>query len=197
MKSVVTLPRTIFNGRRFTRKQLAQVQETVQRFPALSRTELARTLCEHLNWKTPNGKHKVESCLTLLEKLEAQGVVRLPAKQVRQAPQRRVPVLENDAVQTPIEAALSTLMPIRLEAVGFLRTGPRAVESLSADLPLFGLPPTGGSASGLFYRLAAEPTATWMSAVFRLGRLGAGAARRVDRLGSPAPEKMATPGAEP
>jgi len=118
MKSVVTLPRTIFNGRRFTRKQLAQVQETVQRFPALSRTELARTLCEHLNWKTPNGKHKVESCLTLLEKLEAEGVVSLPAKQVRQAPQRRVPVLETDAVETPIEAALSTLMPIRLEAVG-------------------------------------------------------------------------------
>ena len=118
MKSVESLPGTTFSGRRFTRKQLAQVQETIERFPKLSRTELARTLCEHLNWKTLNGKDKVESCLTLLEKLEAQGVVSLPAKQPRAAPQRRVPLLENDAPETPIEAALSTLMPIRLEAVG-------------------------------------------------------------------------------
>jgi len=118
MNSVETLPKTTFNGRRFTRKQLAQVQETVERFPKLTRAELARTVCEHLDWKTPNGKHKVESCLTLLEKLEAQGVVSLPAKQVRQTPQRRVPVLENDPPEMQIDAALSTLLPIRLEAVG-------------------------------------------------------------------------------
>src|SRR5262249_28299229 len=65
----------------------------------------------------PNGKNKIESCLTLLEKLEALGMVSLPAKQARQAPQRRVPLLENDLPETPIEAALSTLTPIRLEAV--------------------------------------------------------------------------------
>jgi Domain of unknown function (DUF4338)/Transposase DDE domain len=117
MKSVETLLGTTFSGRRFTRKQLAQVLETVERFPKLSRSELARTLCEHLNWKTPNGKNKVESCLTMLEELEAQGVVSLPAKQARQAALRRVPLLENDAPETPIEAALSTLTPIRLEQV--------------------------------------------------------------------------------
>jgi hypothetical protein len=118
VKSIETLLGTIFSGRRFTRKQLAQVQATVQQFANLSRSELAHTLCEHLNWKTPNGKNKVESCLTLLEKLEAQGLVSLPAKQARQAPQRRVPVLFNDAPETPIDAALSTLMPIGLQAVG-------------------------------------------------------------------------------
>jgi Domain of unknown function (DUF4338)/Transposase DDE domain len=117
MKSVETLLGTTFSGRRFTRRQLARVQETVKQFPQLSRTELAHTLCEHLNWKTPNGKNKVESCLTLLERLEAQGVVSLPAKQARPVPHRRVPLLENDRSETPIEAALSTLTPILLEAV--------------------------------------------------------------------------------
>jgi hypothetical protein len=116
MKAIETLSGTTFSGRRFTRRQLAQVQETVERFPQLSRAELARTLCEHLNWKTPNGKAKVESCLTLLEKLEAQGVVSLPARFVRAAPQRRV--LDKAAAQAPIEESLNTLMPIRLEAVG-------------------------------------------------------------------------------
>lgn len=118
MNSVESLLKTTFSGRRFTRKQLAHVQETVQAFPNLSRAELAHTLCEHLNWKTPNGKNKVESCLTLLEKLEAEGVVSLPSKPVRQAPQRRVPVLEKGPPETSIKADLHTLMPIRLEAVG-------------------------------------------------------------------------------
>jgi hypothetical protein len=115
MKSIESLSKTTFSGRRFTRKQLALVQETVERFPQLSRTELARTLCEHLNWKTPNGKAKVESCLILLEKLEAQGVIQLPARLVRAAQQR---VIEKAAPEAPIEATLDTLMPIRLEAVG-------------------------------------------------------------------------------
>ena len=41
MKSVETLLKTTFSGRRFTRKQLAQVQETVEQFPKLTRKELA------------------------------------------------------------------------------------------------------------------------------------------------------------
>lgn len=117
MKSVETLLKTTFSGRRFTRKQLAEVQETVERFPKLTRKELAGTVCEHLNWKTPNGKLKVESCLILLEKLQANGVVSLPATQPRRKQHRRVPQLDKDTPVTPIEAALSTLMPIRLEPV--------------------------------------------------------------------------------
>ena len=118
MKSVEALPSTTFSGRRFTRKQLARVQETVERFPQLSRTELARTLCEHLNWRTPNGRYKIESCLSLLEALESHGVVRLPAKQVRKALQRRVPIFDNGPPDPPIDDALSSVVPIRLERVG-------------------------------------------------------------------------------
>lgn len=117
MKSVDSLPRTTFSGRRFTRKQLARVQETVERFKHLTRTELARTLCAHLDWKTPNGKDKVESCLTLLEALEAHGIVSLPAKQTRRAAQRCAPRVEDVPPAPAIEATLSAVAPIRLEAV--------------------------------------------------------------------------------
>ena len=118
MKSVDTLLSTTFSGRRFTRKQLARVQETVERFPKLSRTELARTLCEHLSWTTPNGKYKIESCLSLLEGLEAHGVVTLPTKQVKKAPQRRILTFENDPPDPQIDDALSAVAPLRLEPVG-------------------------------------------------------------------------------
>ena len=41
MNDISTLPKTTFSGRRFTRKQLEQVQKTVQMFNNLSRNELA------------------------------------------------------------------------------------------------------------------------------------------------------------
>jgi hypothetical protein len=80
MESVETLEKTTFRGRRFTRKQLAQIQETVQTFPSLSRRELAETICEHLDWKTARGTNKVSSALILLEELEAEGIIALPSK---------------------------------------------------------------------------------------------------------------------
>ena len=45
---IENLQSTTFCGRRFTRRQIAQVQETVATFPALARKELAQTICEHL-----------------------------------------------------------------------------------------------------------------------------------------------------
>ena len=41
------LKSTILFGRRFTRRQIAAIQQTVAMFPALSRKELAQTICEH------------------------------------------------------------------------------------------------------------------------------------------------------
>ncbi len=47
---IENLKSTTFFGKRLTRRQIADIQETVGRFPKLSRTELGHTLCEHLLW---------------------------------------------------------------------------------------------------------------------------------------------------
>jgi len=44
----------------------------------ISRTEPARTLCEILNWKRPNGRLKGAECREFLGKLESRSVIRLP-----------------------------------------------------------------------------------------------------------------------
>jgi len=49
-------------------------------FPNLSRRNLANTICENLEWKTPAGSLKVNSCLSLLNNLEKQGKVKLRRK---------------------------------------------------------------------------------------------------------------------
>ena len=58
----------------------AKIQEIItytEYYPNLSRRTLANTICENLEWKTPAGSLKVNSCLSLLDKLEKQGEVKL------------------------------------------------------------------------------------------------------------------------
>ena len=117
MKTVDTLPKTTLSGRRFTRKQLAQVQETVQLFPNLSRKELALTVCEHLRWTTPTGQNKVNSCLTLLNELEAHGVVTLPATRNKRAQGHPIPAFHKPPATAPLTDTLAALAPITLHRV--------------------------------------------------------------------------------
>ena len=67
-------------GREVTRQELEELQETVKLFQRLSRWELAQTICEHLGWVAATGANKVDACLKLLDKLEGQGFIQLPAK---------------------------------------------------------------------------------------------------------------------
>ena len=113
MESVETLEKTTFSGRRFTRKQLARVQETVSAFPKLSCNELALTICEHLDWTTPKGTYKVRQCLDMLDRLEAEGIVRLPATRPKRKPERST--LRYIEPEAAIETDLRQLGPIRLE----------------------------------------------------------------------------------
>ena len=57
-------------SRGFTPDDLALITATAGAFPALSRAELAKTLCEILPWKAPNGHLRDEACLLLLAHLE-------------------------------------------------------------------------------------------------------------------------------
>jgi len=73
---------TLLCGRWFSRDELDEIIETTRLFPALSRRELAKTLCENLDWTAPNGRLKVDSCLSLLQKLEDQAIMTPPEKRV-------------------------------------------------------------------------------------------------------------------
>lgn len=67
-----------FCGHQVTDSELALIKEMTEEFWGISRTELAETLCELLEWKRPNGRLKGVECRQFLEELEAQSVVRLP-----------------------------------------------------------------------------------------------------------------------
>ena len=116
--SVDELASTTFYGKRFTRKQLALIQETVDLVPHLSLRELGHTICEQLKWVTPTGSHKIQSCLNALEQMQARGLLRLPATQSSQP--RSSPTVAwtaRTAEGDHREGEVTEVLPLRLEVV--------------------------------------------------------------------------------
>ena len=114
---IEALKSTTFLGRRFTRRQIADIQETVAMFPNDSRNELSKTICEHLDWTTPKGDYRVAAGLRLLEHLEACGILTLPALRDTAAKSPRKPVVHVRASdpQPEIAGTLAALEPLSLE----------------------------------------------------------------------------------
>ncbi len=92
-----TQPVTILSGRPFTAEEIELIRETVRDFPGLPWYELIQTICEHLQWVTPAGRNKIDSCAKALAKLEQEGLLKLPAKKPwRVSPQKVVVGSETD-----------------------------------------------------------------------------------------------------
>ena len=100
----------------FSPADLDLIRWTAERFPSLSRRELAQTICENLPWKAPNGQLRVHECLPLLEQLGTAGMLVLPVKRgrtvSRSAGLRAEPLATNEIVAT-----LAELQPVTVEPV--------------------------------------------------------------------------------
>ncbi len=68
-----------FCGRTLRAGELELMRQTAREFSGLGVTEIARTLCELLEWKRPSGGLKNHECRQLLEQLAAGGFLQLPA----------------------------------------------------------------------------------------------------------------------
>jgi len=67
-----------FCGKPVSAEELNIVKSVIGDCAGLSRTELANTLCEILNWQRPNGKLKTVECRAFIEELDAQSILQLP-----------------------------------------------------------------------------------------------------------------------
>lgn len=109
----------VHNGRVITVEELADIQETVVTCRGLSRSELALTISEHLEWRSASGSLKLDACAKLLERLELQCLVKLPAKRessVRVA--QKPPLLtERTASGEPLEGIVGELGPVQVVPV--------------------------------------------------------------------------------
>ena len=102
--------------RLFSGADLELIRWTAERFPALSRRELASTICENLPWKAPNGRGRIHECLPLLEQLSAAGLMPLPEKRER-GPSRPAGLRAESLAVTEIVGGLDEVRPVRVEPV--------------------------------------------------------------------------------
>ena len=115
---IENLKSTTFGGRIFKRHQIFIIQTLVKTCSGLSRSELARTVCEHLKWITPRGTYRIATCLNALEQMESLELILLPKKlaQKKKSAQKIIWTNKTDEA-TLVTTALEDLMPISLQIV--------------------------------------------------------------------------------
>ncbi len=109
----------MFCGQAISRDLLGEIAVIVETFPKLTRTELANTICELFSWKRPTGKLKTVECRQFLERLDARGLIRLPACNHKFIRQTKPSVDRTGRTECPsiISAKLSELAPLWLNRV--------------------------------------------------------------------------------
>ena len=95
-----------FGGRIFSKQELELMRDIAQDYAGLALTEMARTICELLEWKRPNGRLKDLECRQLLDDLEAQGWLKLPT--VRRLGPRGPRQIQLTAASAPAAAVEGT-----------------------------------------------------------------------------------------
>jgi hypothetical protein len=107
-----------FCGRMFRSGELELMRHTALEFSALGVTEIARTVCELLEWKRPSGGLKNHECRQLLERLQAEGFLQLPdLRKLGGRGPRRADVYGSCSEPAPVECAASECEPMELVLV--------------------------------------------------------------------------------
>jgi hypothetical protein len=108
-----------FCGREFTPEEVSLIQEVVETCAGISRTELAYTVCELLEWKRPGGGLKARECRDLLERLEDQGILSLPCKKSPGSTQgrKRMAPSQEGGVYSKLTGRVEAFTPITVELV--------------------------------------------------------------------------------
>jgi len=108
----------LVQGRRVTPQDVARIRELVMANPDWSRRHLSNVLAVEWDWRNGVGRLKDMATRTLLLKLEARGLIRLPRR--RQTPSnrmtgRRLP--QQDWDSTPVKGRLGDLGPLAIREV--------------------------------------------------------------------------------
>lgn len=120
MSGSAAVPRSIrFCGQPVKAPQWELVREVVQTCSGLSRTELAKTVCDLLDWRRPNGGLKAHECRLFLEELGERGLLALPARQTTRPRGRRttVPVTAQGDEQPELVGTVREVAPVTVELV--------------------------------------------------------------------------------
>jgi hypothetical protein len=114
------MPATIsFCGHPLSAEEIKLIQDTILDFPALSLTELSRTICELLNWRRPTGALKDHECYVFLQRLKDRGwLSSLPSiRGTSSRGPRTVSITHESDPQSPILGSVTRYTPLEFDLV--------------------------------------------------------------------------------
>lgn len=134
----MTSPRVI-QGRLVTPADLTRIRALLAAHPDWSRRQLSEALAADWAWRTAAGRLKDMATRTLLLKLDAQGLITLPARR-RVASNRMAPRAPQARAwdQTPVTGALADLGPLTVTEVSADPTARRACTAALATFHYLG-----------------------------------------------------------
>jgi hypothetical protein len=105
-----------FCGRELTAKEMDLIREITRDFSTLSLTELARTICELLEWCRPNGGLKSRECYLFLLALQERGWLPwlAPPKPIQRRP-HTISFDQSSDPQAPLSGSLGEYLPLQLQ----------------------------------------------------------------------------------
>jgi hypothetical protein len=108
-----------YRGRAVTSRDVERIRELIARHPEASRRRLSKLLCEHWNWRQPNGALRDMVCRSLMLALHRAGLIELPP--VRRLMHNPLAVRTRPELvaidRTPVGASLSALRPLEFRLV--------------------------------------------------------------------------------
>lgn len=114
------MPATIaFCGHQLSAEELRLIRDTIHDFPALSLTELSRTICELLDWRRPTGALKDHECYLFLQRLRDRGwLSSLPSIRRTTPLGPRIVVLNHESdPQSPILGSVAAYAPLEFDLI--------------------------------------------------------------------------------
>ena len=164
---------SVVQGRALDEAQLQAIQALVDDNPSWSRRRLADALVQGWDWRNAAGRLKEMSCRRMLARLEAKGMVRLPARR-RVSPKRKAKVIAEvpGVDRRELAATLAEVQPVSLEQVGYGTATTALFDHLLARYHYLGYAyPVGANvrylARGRDGRVLA--CAVWASAALKVG----------------------------
>lgn len=105
-------------GQPVSAQEMEVVKSVISDCSGISRTELASTLCEILDWRRQNGKLKTVECRAFLEELDANSILQLPVRRQCGRPHgSRTSVADDHSEETILYGKKSEFDPIEIVPV--------------------------------------------------------------------------------
>lgn len=104
-------------GRDFTLAELQEVQAIIASPTGVTRSAISRAVCERLNWRKPDGGLKDMSCRVALLRMDADGLIALPAPTRAIHPRRAMVFTEDSEPGPPLEGVRGQLGAVELRRV--------------------------------------------------------------------------------